>query len=66
MRLLKRIAVSNGDQNRKDTATATIAERDRDIIAGWNKDLENELWQKIIERIEKQGFSGIGKNSATQ
>jgi hypothetical protein len=66
MRLLKRIAVSNGDQNRKDAATATIAERDRDIIANWNKDLENELWQKIIERIEKQGFSGIGKQSATQ
>jgi hypothetical protein len=66
MHLLKRIAVSNGDQNRKDAATITIAEHDRDIIASWNKDLENELWQKIIERIEKQGFSGIGKQSATQ
>jgi hypothetical protein len=66
MRLLKRIAVSNGDQTRKDAATATIAKRDQDIIADWNKDLQNELWQKIIEHIEKQGFAGIGKHSATQ
>ena len=65
MDLLRRIAISNGDSNRKDAATAAMAQEDQQIIARWNKELEDELWQKILDRIERRGYAGIGKNAAT-
>ena len=64
MDLLRKIAISNGNQIRKDSATAAMAREDQQIIANWNKDLEAEVWQKILDRIERRGYAGIGKNSA--
>ena len=64
MDLLRRIAISNGDSNRKDAATAAMAQEDQQIIARWNKELEDELWQKILDRIERRGYAGVGKNAA--
>jgi len=64
MDLLRKIAISNGNQIRKDTATAAMARRDQQIIANWNKELEAEVWQKILDQIERRGYAGIGKNSA--
>ena len=61
MDLLRKIAISNGNQIRKDTATAAMAQRDQQIIANWNKDLEAEVWQKILDRIERRGYAGIGR-----
>jgi len=65
MDLLRKIAISNSNQIRKDTATAAMARRDQQIIANWNKELEAEVWQKILDRIERRGYAGIGKNKAT-
>ena len=62
MDLLRKIAISNGDQTRKDTATAAMAQKDQQVIANWNKELEAEVWQKILDRIERYGYAGIGKN----
>ena len=64
MDLLRRIAISNGDPIKKDAATATMAQEDQQIIASWNKELEEEVWQRILDRIERRGYTGIGKNKA--
>lgn len=66
MDLLRRIAVSNGDPIKKDAATARIAQEDQQVIANWNKELEEEVWQRILDRIERRGYAGIGKTSAVQ
>ncbi len=63
MELLRRIAVSQGDQHKKDAANAAIAREEQQIIASWNKELEAELWQKVLDRLRAQGYSGIGKSS---
>ena len=63
MDLLRKIAIGNGNQIQKDAATAAMARKDRQIIANWNKELEAEVWQKILDRIERRGYTGIGKNS---
>lgn len=63
MDLLRRIAISNGDQIKKDAATATMAQEDQQVIANWNKELEEEVWQRILDRIERRGYAGIGKNN---
>ena len=65
MDLLRKIAISNGNQIRKDTATAAMAKKDQQIVANWNRELEAEVWQKILDRIERRGYAGIGRTSAT-
>ena len=61
MELLRRIAISNGNQIRKDAATAAMANENQQIVANWNKDLAEEVWQKILDRLERRGYAGIGK-----
>jgi hypothetical protein len=61
MYLLRRIAIGDGNQIQKDAATAAIAQREQQIIANWNKELEEEVWQKIIAGIKRSGYAGIGK-----
>ncbi len=66
MHLLRRIAISNGNQIRKDAATAAMAREEQQIIANWNKELEAEVWQKVFDRLKQHGYAGIGKNSAAK
>jgi hypothetical protein len=66
MYLLRRIAIGNGNQVQKDAATVAIAQKEQQLIANWNKELEEEVWQKIIEGIKRGGYAGIGKNSTAQ
>lgn len=66
MHLLRRIAIGNGNQIQKDAATAAMAREDQQIIANWNKELEEEVWHKILDRIKRHGYTGIEKNSAAR
>ena len=56
MHLLRRIAVSKGDKKRKEAATAAITKEDHEKVADWNKELEDEVWQKIVEMLAARGF----------
>jgi phosphotransacetylase len=66
MNLLRRIAIGNGNQIQKDAATAAIAQREQQIIANWNKELEEEVWQKIVEGIKRSGYAGAGKDNTAK
>ena len=63
MHLLRRIAISNGDKKRKEAATAAIIEQNQDTIARWNRELENEVWRRIVATLAARGFH-IAKKDA--
>ena len=48
MTLLKRIATSKKDQERKDSATKLLAAKDQPLIEAWNRQLEVEIRRKRI------------------
>ncbi len=57
MILLNRVAISNGDKQRKAEANRQIAKQDQALIAAWHEQLEAE-----IEAKEKQQL--VQKNKA--
>lgn len=46
MDLLKRMSISNGNQERKDEAYLALAQLDQPKVTKWNKGLEAEFCQK--------------------
>jgi hypothetical protein len=56
MHLLKRIAISNGNKKRKEEATTAILNQDQEQVADWNKSLEDEVWDKIVEALAARGY----------
>lgn len=48
MSLLNRIAISNGDKQRKEEATRHIAWRDQAVIVAWHQQLEMEIASKCV------------------
>jgi hypothetical protein len=62
MKLLRRIAISNRDNKRKEAATAAITEKDQDVVASWNESLEDEVWQKIVEALATRGHPAARKD----
>jgi hypothetical protein len=62
MQLLRRIAISNKDNKRKDAATAAITEKDQEVVANWNESLEDEVWQKIVEALAARDYPAARKD----
>jgi hypothetical protein len=62
MHLLRRIAISNRDRKRKESATTAITEQDQDAVVNWNEQLEDEVWQKIVEALAARGYPAAKKD----
>jgi hypothetical protein len=62
MHLLRRIAISNRDRKRKEAATTAITEQDQDVVVNWNEQLEDEVWQKIVEVLAARGYPAAKKD----
>ncbi len=61
MDLLKRMSISNGNQERKDKAYLALAQLDQPKVANWNNGLEAEFCRKIIgyaARVEAKLVQG--------
>ena len=56
MHLLKRIAISNGDKNRKEAATATLIAKSDRTVTNWNRELEDEVWRRIVQSLAARHF----------
>lgn len=54
MSLLRRIAISRGDRERKMAANSVLAGLDRVVVADWNKALRAEINEKSRKELSKQ------------
>ena len=59
MSLLRRIAISNGDPERKEAATNAITEQAHPTVLGWNDSLENEIVRRIIADILASDLASV-------
>jgi hypothetical protein len=57
MKLLTRIAISNGDKARKASANLLIVAMEADIIQDWNDALEKEIEAKTRKRRTSELYS---------
>ncbi|MBN1992800.1 MAG: hypothetical protein JW953_08830 [Anaerolineae bacterium] len=64
MHLLRRIAVSNGNKQRKEKSTEAITEKNQETVVSWNETLEDEVWQKIVAALAARGLAAAKKDSA--